>query len=56
MGFQGDREALHTGDRLPASFQGKFLNLLLGIGDGVGRRSRLTIFSREISQPPIRNR
>ncbi|WP_141668818.1 hypothetical protein [Cylindrospermopsis raciborskii] len=31
----GDREALHTGDRLPTSSQGKSVNLLLGIGDGI---------------------
>ncbi|WP_240866457.1 hypothetical protein [Cylindrospermopsis raciborskii] len=35
-----------TGHRLPASSQEKFLNLLLGIGDGISGRSRSTSYER----------
>jgi hypothetical protein len=71
MGLVCDREALHTGDHLPASSQGKTVNLLLGMGAGNGGRLRSTpygssgstpygrsshhIFSREKREPVIRN-
>jgi len=35
MGFQGDREALPTSDRVWPSSQGKSVNHLLGIGEGI---------------------
>ncbi|MCH4903517.1 hypothetical protein GSN00_03770 [Cylindrospermopsis raciborskii CHAB3438] len=64
IGFAGDRKVFPMGDHLPASSQGKNVNVLLGIGDGIsGRshrtpcgRSRLTIFSRENCQPVIGKR
>ncbi|QNP31429.1 hypothetical protein [Cylindrospermopsis curvispora] len=56
IGFAGDREALPAGDRTSDSSQGKTVNLLLGMGDGICGSSHLTIFSREISQPVIGNR
>jgi hypothetical protein len=51
MGLVGDREALHTGDHLPASSQGKTVNLLLGMGAGNGGRSLPYIFPRENCEP-----
>ncbi|QNP31324.1 hypothetical protein [Cylindrospermopsis curvispora] len=64
IGFAGDRKVFPMGDHLPASSQGKNVNVLLLRGDGIsGRlrstpcgRSRLTIFSRENCQPVIGKR
>ncbi|MFL0604094.1 hypothetical protein [Cylindrospermopsis raciborskii] len=55
MGLVGDREALPTGDHLPASSQGKTVNLLLGMGAGNGGRSHLRFFSRENCESVIGN-
>jgi hypothetical protein len=49
----GSREALPAGDRLPASSQGKNVNVLLVRGDGIYGSSPPYIFSRENCEPVI---
>jgi len=44
MGIAGDREALPTGDHLPASSQGKTVNLLLVRGDRICGSSNMFLF------------
>jgi len=56
MGLVGDREALPTGDHLPASSQGKTVNLLLGMGAVNGGCSLPYIFPRENCEPVIGKR
>ncbi|MFL0604093.1 hypothetical protein [Cylindrospermopsis raciborskii] len=59
----GDREALPAGDHLTTSSQGKTVNVLLRMGDGIsGRlrstpcgRSHLSIFAREKRERVIGN-
>ncbi|WP_200959792.1 hypothetical protein [Cylindrospermopsis sp. CR12] len=54
--LRGDREALPAGDHLPASSQGKTVNLLLVRGDGISGRLRSTPRGRSHYTPDGRLR
>ncbi|MBU6346803.1 hypothetical protein [Cylindrospermopsis sp. CR12] len=51
IGFAGDRKVFPMGDHLPASSQGKNVNVLLLRGDGISGRLRSTPCGRSRSTP-----